>query len=292
MHWLGRGGLHLLLILAGLSMVMPFLWMVSTSFRSTMEITRDPHRFVPEIFSADYGEPGSSSEGETRSLGGLVANYVEAWQSAPFGRYFFNTVFVALTCVLGVVVTSALAAYAFARMRFKGRDALFLLFLSMMMVPEPVYLVPSFIIIARLGWLDTYYALIVPWTVKVFSIFLLRQHFKTIPNDLYDAAIIDGCSRFAFLWRIILPLSKAMLVAVVIFTVVGTWNSFLWPLVMTNGPEVRPLQVGLARFSQEQGTNHELMMAAAAFSIAPLIVAYFFAQKQIIQSLATSGMKS
>jgi len=126
----------------------------------------------------------------------------------------------------------------------------------------------------------------------IFSIFLLRQHFKTIPNDLYDAAIIDGCSRFGFLWRVMLPLSKAVMVAVVIFTIVGTWNSFLWPLVMTNTPEVRPLQVGLARFSQEQGTSHELMMAAAAFSIAPLIVAYFFAQKQIIQSLATSGMKS
>ena len=197
-----------------------------------------------------------------------------------------------LFVVAGVLVTSSLAAYAFARMRFWGRDNIFVLFLSMMMVPQPVYIVPSYIILVKLGWVDTYQALIVPWLAHIFSIFLLRQHFKTIPNDLYDAAIIDGCSRFAFLWRIVLPLSKAVLVAVVIFTVVGTWNSFLWPLVMTNTPDVRPLQVGLARFSQEQGTNHELMMAAAAFSIAPLIIAYFFAQKQIIQSLATSGMKS
>ncbi|MEZ4397762.1 MAG: carbohydrate ABC transporter permease [Candidatus Krumholzibacteriia bacterium] len=291
MHWLGRGGLHLLLILAGLSMVMPFLWMVSTSFRSTLEITREPHRFLPEVFSPGYGEPGSSSEGETRSLGKLVANYVEAWQSAPFGRYFFNTVYVALTCVLGVVVTSALAAYAFARMRFKGRDALFLLFLSMMMVPEPVYLVPSFIIIARLGWLDTYYALIVPWTVKVFSIFLLRQHFKTIPQDLFDAATIDGATRFSILWRIVMPLSKAILVTIVLFTIIGSWNSFLWPLVMTHSPAMRPIQIGLAAFSQEEGTEYGLMMAATTLSVLPLLVLYFFAQKQIIASLASSGLK-
>jgi multiple sugar transport system permease protein len=218
-------------------------------------------------------------------------NYLEAWRQAPFARYYFNTVLVTLFVVAGVLVTSALAAYAFARMRFWGRDNIFILFLSMMMVPQPVYIVPSYIILVKLGWVNTYQALIVPWLAHIFSIFLLRQHFKTIPNDLYDAAIIDGCSRFAFLWRVMLPLSKAVLVAVVIFTIVGTWNSFLWPLVMTNTPDVRPLQVGLARFSQEQGTNHELMMAAATFSIAPLIVAYFFAQKQIIQSLATSGMK-
>jgi len=220
------------------------------------------------------------------------SNYVDAWNQAPFARYYFNTIFVTLFVVAGVLVTSSLAAYAFARMRFWGRDNIFVVFLSMMMVPQPVYIVPSYIVLVKLGWIDTYQALIIPWLAHIFSIFLLRQHFKTIPNDLYDAAIIDGCSRFGFLWRIMLPLSKAVLVAVVIFTIVGTWNSFLWPLVMTNTPEVRPLQVGLARFSQEQGTSHELMMAAAAFSIAPLIIAYFFAQKQIIQSLATSGMKS
>ncbi len=146
-----RGGIHLLLIAFGLSMVLPFLWMVSTSLRSTLEITRDPHRFVPEVLVGGEA-PAAGPQGFAR----VVANYVEAWQSAPFGRYFFNTVAVALSCLAGVVVTSALAAYAFARLRFRGRDALFLLFLSMMMVPEPVYLVPSFIIIARLGWLDTY----------------------------------------------------------------------------------------------------------------------------------------
>jgi len=288
---LGRGGIHVLLLVAGLSMVMPFLWMLSTSFRSTMEITKDPYRFSPEVLSTGYGEAGTTSAGETRSVARVFANYVEAWQSAPFGRYFFNTVFVALSCVVGVVITSALAAYAFARMRFKGRDGIFMLFLSMMMVPEPVYLVPSFIIIARLGWLDTYYALIVPWTAKVFSIFLLRQHFKTIPQDLFDAATIDGASRFSILWRIVMPLSKAILVTIVLFTIIGSWNSFLWPLVMTHSPEMRPIQIGLAAFSQEEGTEYGLMMAATCLSVMPLLIMYFFAQKQIIASLASSGLK-
>lgn len=283
---LRRGGIHLLLIAAGLSMVLPFLWMVSTSLRSTLEITRDPHRFVPEVLVGL-----DAPEGAPQGLSRLVANYVEAWQSAPFGRYFFNTIVVALACLAGVVVTSALAAYAFARLRFRGRDALFLLFLSMMMVPEPVYLVPSFIVIARLGWLDTYAALIVPWTVNVFSIFLLRQHFKTIPQDLFDAATIDGASRFAVLWRIMMPLSKAVLVTISLFTIIGTWNSFLWPLVMTHSPEMRPLQIGLAAFSQEEGTEYGLMMAATTLSVVPLLVLYFFAQRQIIASLASSGLK-
>ena len=285
---LRRTGIHALLLLAGLSMVIPFLWMLSTSFRSTLEITAEPYRFLPEFL---LGIAPLDADAQHGGLARVAANYVEAWQSAPFARYYFNTVFVALTCVIGVVVTSSLAAYAFARMRFAGRDWIFMLFLSMMMVPEPVYLVPSFIIMARLHWLDSYYALIVPWVVKVFSIFLLRQHFKTIPQDLFDAATIDGASRFSILWRIVMPLSKAILVTIVLFTIIGSWNSFLWPLVMTHSPEMRPIQIGLAAFSQEEGTEYGLMMAATCLSVLPLLILYFFAQKQIIASLASSGLK-
>jgi multiple sugar transport system permease protein len=316
---LGRLGVYASLWIGIIVMIVPFFWMITTSLKSPIEILEFPPTWVPtgHYISAGDGawdevyivsrdgaagtvtvrpiEGGDQSTVQAGAVSDRIrlrfGNYVEAWNQAPFARYYFNTIFVTLFVVAGVLVTSSFAAYAFARMKFWGSENLFVLFLSMMMVPQPVYIVPSYIILVKLGWIDTYQALIVPWIAHIFSIFLLRQHFKTIPNDLYDAAIIDGCSRFAFLWRIMLPLSKAVLVAVVIFTIVGTWNSFLWPLVMTNTPDVRPLQVGLARFSQEQGTNHELMMAAAAFSIAPLIIAYFFAQKQIIQSLATSGMK-
>jgi ABC-type glycerol-3-phosphate transport system permease component len=251
-----------------------------------MEITRDPFGFIPRIFTSAFTEGG-----EVRSVARVFANYIEAWQSAPFARYFLNTIFVALSCVFGVVVTSAFAAYAFARMEFRGRDILFMIFLAMMMVPEPVYLVPSFVIMARLHWLDTYYALIVPWTVKVFSIFLLRQHFKTIPQDLFDAAKIDGAGRFKVLLSIVIPLSRAILVTIVIFTIIGSWNSFLWPLVMTHSPEMRPIQIGLAAFSQEEGTEYGLMMAATTLSVLPLLILYFFAQKQIISSMASSGLK-
>ena len=317
---LGRAGVYAALWVGIVIMIVPFFWMLSTSLKSPIEILQFPPTWIPTGHFAQSEEGGSIEVyviSEDRAAGTAIvrpvdggsqqtvlssevidrvrfrfSNYVDAWNQAPFARYYFNTILVTLFVVAGVLVTSSLAAYAFARMKFWGRDNIFVIFLSMMMVPQPVYIVPSYIVLVKLGWIDTYQALIIPWLAHIFSIFLLRQHFKTIPNDLYDAAIIDGCSRFAFLWRVMLPLSKAVLVAVVIFTIVGTWNSFLWPLVMTNTPEVRPLQVGLARFSQEQGTSHELMMAAAAFSIAPLIIAYFFAQKQIIQSLATSGMKS
>ena len=314
-----RGIIYAILCVGIVVMVVPFLWMVTTSLKSPIEILEFPPTWIPtghyvesspgtweEVYivsrDADAGtvtvRPASGGPDRVFPTGKVrdrvrlrFQNYAEAWRQAPFARYYFNTILVTVFVVAGVLLTSSLAAYAFARMRFRGRDNLFVLFLSMMMVPQPVYIVPSYIILVRLGWVDTYQALIVPWLAHIFSIFLLRQHFRTIPSDLYDAAIIDGCSRFAFLWRVMLPLSKAVLAAVVIFTIVGTWNSFLWPLVMTNTPDVRPLQVGLARFSQEQGTSHELMMAAATFSIAPLVVAYFFAQRHIIQSLATSGMK-
>ncbi len=315
----GRFGVYAALWIGIIVMIVPFFWMISTSLKSPIEILEFPPTWIPtghyiessegiwtEVYIVSRNQEagtvtvrdaqgGAPFELPTTAVHDRIRlrfqNYVAAWHQAPFARYYFNTIFITIFVVIGVLITSSLAAYAFARMKFWGRDNLFVVFLSMMMVPQPVYIVPSYIVLVKLGWIDTYQALIVPWIAHIFSIFLLRQHFKTIPDDLYDAAIIDGCSRFAFLWRIMLPLSKAVLVAVVIFTVVGTWNSFLWPLVMTNTPAVRPLQVGLARFSQEQGTNHEMMMAAAAFSIAPLIIAYFFAQKQIIQSLATSGMK-
>ena len=315
----GMAGVYAALAVGVVLMIVPFWWMISTSLKSPLEILEFPPTWIPtghfaeradgtweEVYIISQDEIAgtvdvrSLDENVERTVasGAVVdrvrfrfQNYAEAWSQAPFARYYFNTILITVFVVMGVLVTSSLAAYAFARMKFWGRDNIFLIFLSMMMVPQPVYLVPSYIILVKLGWIDSYQALIVPWFAHIFSIFLLRQHFKTIPGDLYDAAIIDGCSRFAFLWRVMLPLSKAVLVTVVIFTVVGTWNSFLWPLVMTNTPDVRPLQVGLARFSQEQGTSHELMMAAAAFSVAPLIIAYFFAQKQIIQSMATSGLK-
>lgn len=163
-------GKHFFLILGGIIMLLPFLWMVSTSLDQ-----------------------------------GGFSNYVEAWTKVPFGRYFLNTLLVTVLTLAGVLITSSLAAYAFATMEFPGRSTIFLLFLSTMMVPQPVYLAPSYVILSKLGWINTYLALIVPWTANVFSVFLLRQHFKTIPKTLYEAAILDGCGRLKYLWKVVFP---------------------------------------------------------------------------------------
>jgi len=247
---------HSLLIAGGLIMLLPFVWMVTTSLEQ----------------------------------GGL-RNYSDAWNEVPFGRYIVNTLIVTSLTVLGVLVTSALAAYSFATMEYRGRNFLFLLFLSTMMVPQPVYLAPSYVILAKMGWIDTFAALIVPWTANVFSVFLLRQHFRTLPRSLYEAATLDGCSRFGFLWRIALPLSRSVIVTVILFDIIGSWNSFMWPLVVTNSENMRVLQVGLSYFNQEQASNFPMLMAASTFSTIPLLVLFVLAQKQIVSSYSRSGLK-
>jgi len=258
-------------------MILPFIWMVSTSLKTPQET------FIPPDFF--HLRPTWIPDKV------VFSNYVQAWSEVPFPRYFLNTIFIALCTVSGVLITSCLAAYAFAKFDFPGRETLFVFFLSMMIVPQAVYLVPSFIILSKLGWVDTYLALIVPWLAQIFSIFLLRQQFRTIPNDYYDAALIDGCSRMGFLWRVLVPLSKPTLVTIGLFSLLGSWNTFIWPLIMTNSDKLRPIQVGLSYFAQEQGTEYGLMMAAATFCVAPIIIIYFIAQKQVIESYARSGIK-
>ncbi|HFD05058.1 MAG TPA: carbohydrate ABC transporter permease, partial [Firmicutes bacterium] len=214
-----------------------------------------------------------------------------AWKEANFGRYILNTLFIAFTTLAGVLFSSILGAYAFAKLQFKGRNILFISMLGIMMIPMPVYIVPGYLVLMKLGWIDTFYALIIPWTVSVFNIFLLRQHFKSIPNELYEAAVLDGCNHWQFLWKILVPLSKPMLVTISIFSLIGSWNSFIWPLVVTNSDKIRPIQVGLAYFMQEQSTNYVLLSAASTISVIPLILLFFLAQKQIISSYAKSGIK-
>lgn len=283
-HYLRQSVFHFFLIGGAISMILPFFWMIVTSFKTTREVLQFPPTWIPEALN--------------------WSNYAEAWALVPFPRYFANTFLIVGAVLVGVMITSALAAYAFARMEFRGRDLIFVAFLATMMIPEPVYLVPAYLILTNLpnpdyllgvsqkvNWIDTYYALTIPWMANVFSIFLLRQHFKTIPQDLFDAATIDGSSRLGILWRIVVPLSKPAMVTVALFSIIGSWNSFMWPLVVTNSTDMRPIQVGLAFFAQEQGTDYHLMMAAATFCTVPLLVLYFFAQKQIIQSFARSGLK-
>lgn len=323
---LGRFFTYFMLALCGAIMIIPFLWMVSTSLKSQIEINRGSIGFIPydqlvyyehdgikervEIvdqeeefaivniydeeekgFKQSFVKVSADQLSYEKKIRSHFENYAEVFQRVPFGRYFLNSIFVSLCTLLGVLVTSSLGAYAFARMKFKGRDFIFYLFISMMMVPQPIYLIPSYILLNTIGWIDTYQALIVPWLANIFSIFLLRQHFKTIPQDLFDAAVIDGCSRFRILWQIILPISKPVLVTTGIFSLIGSWNSFMWPLVMTSSENLRVVQVGLSYFAQESSSQTALLMAGSTLSIAPLVILFLFAQRQIISSYITSGLK-
>jgi multiple sugar transport system permease protein len=252
-------------------MIMPFLWMITTSLKTQ----QDAIKFPPDIFPK---QP-------------VFGNYLEAFRQVDFSRYFLNTAVMTFGTTLLVFVTSVFAAYAFARLKFPGREFLFMAFLAMMMVPIPVYLVPSYVILSRLGWIDTFLSLIIPWSVNIFAIFLLRQHFMTIPQDLFDAARIDGFGHLAMLVRIVIPLSKPVLVTVGVFQTVASWNSFLWPLIVTHSDSMRTIQTGLAYFAQAESTNYPLLCAASTFTIMPLVVLYFFVQRHIMESFSRSGLK-
>ncbi len=325
MNWISKTIIYVLLVIFGLTMIIPFLWMVTTSLKSQTEVNKGKVGFIPREEYLAYTEDGVEERAKLIQKNGDTSiinvfdekgkiihsylsvpntslkevsririhweNYILAFKKVPFARYFFNTIYVSIMILIGTLITSALAAYAFARMQFVGRDFLFYFLISMMMVPEPVFLIPSYILLNHMGWIDTYQALIIPWIGNIFTIFLMRQHFKTIPQELLDAASIDGCSRFGILWKIILPLSKPVIVTSTVFSIIGTWNSFMWPLVMTNSDELRVLQVGLSYFSQEASSMTTLLMAASSFSIIPLVVLFLFAQKSIIASSISSGLK-
>jgi len=251
-------------------MLAPFIWMILTSFKTKKEALDSSI-----IFPAQW----------------IFGNYTTAWNSAPFFQYFLNTIFVALVCTIMQLITSSLAAYAFSHMNFFGKEWMFGILMGTMMVPQQVLLVPNYFILKQLGWLNTFLALIVPWSAGFFGIFLLRQFFLTLPKDLWDAARIDGCSRFKFFYKILIPLSTAPLMTIAIFTFVGNWNSFLWPLFVTNDQKFYTLQVGLSNFSQSEGTEWHLLMAASTFCVLPLIIMFFMAQKQFIQGIAHTGSK-
>jgi len=269
---------HILLILGAVVMVMPFLWMISTSFKSQSEVFSYPPQWIPSTL--------------------IWQNYVRAWQAAPFGRYFVNSIMVAFAVTLGTLVTSSLAAFAFARIRFPGRDALFALYLSSMMIPHQMTIIPSFLVLRNLGdispamGLDTYFALIAPFIAGAFGVFLLRQSFLTIPNELEDAATLDGCGKLGFLWRIVIPLSRPALATLALFTFMANWNSYLWPLIVTNSNDMRTVQIGLRYFvGQEGGSQWGLLMSAAVFVTLPVVIVYLFVQKQFVQGIAGTGIK-
>ena len=267
----GRALLYIIMYGAALLTLAPFLWMVLTSFKPLGEIFVYPPTWWPEDFSFE--------------------NYESAFSAAPFGRYYFNSVFVALSVTLGQLVTCSLAAYAFARMKFWGRDVLFYIFLGTMMVPFHVTIIPGFLILNWFGWIDTYAALIVPGLASAFGTFLLRQFFLTIPRELEEAAFIDGCSRFGALRRIILPLAKPALATLAIFTFMAVFNDFIWALIVVDSEEMYTVQLGLSVFRDRYNTEWGSLMAGSVVATLPILIVFFFGQKYFIQGITLSGLK-
>ncbi len=263
--------IYIFLSIGGLSFLFPFYWMLITSLKTQSEAILFPPTLFPKFF--------------------VLSNYLDIWKEVPFLTYIFNSFLIAICVVIGVIFSSVMAAYALARMKFPGRNLVFMFLLSIMMIPLPLYLASSYVILYNLHWIDTYLALIIPWTVNVFSIFLLRQHFKQIPNSLYESALIDGCGDFTFLWRIAVPMVKPTLIAIAVFNFISSWNAFLWPLIVTNRDSIRPVQIGLAYFARSEITNYPLLMAGSTISILPLIIIYFVFQRSIINSYTRSGIK-
>ena len=224
-------------------------------------------------------------------LGYFFKNYVQAWQAAPFGRYFFNSAFAAIIQVFAGLLVASMAAFALARIPFWGRGVVFMLIIGTLMVPGEVLLIPNYVLLARLDWINTYYALIVPFIASAFGIFLLRQFFITLPQELFDAARMDGASWFVQLWQIAVPLALPGLLTYALFAFLGAWNALLWPLIVTNSESMRTIQVGLMFFVEEAGTEYGQMMAASTVAILPIIIGFFFVQKQFIQGIARSGLK-
>ncbi len=224
-------------------------------------------------------------------LGYVLGNYRDALRAAPFGRYFLNSLATAVAqTVLGLVVVS-MAAFAFARIPFWGREVVFALILASLMIPGELLLVPNYVTVYRLHWTDTYAGLIVPWIASVFGMFLLRQFFLSLPAELFEAAVLDGATYGQQLTRVALPLAVPGLTTFGLFGFLGAWNSLLWPLIVTNRPEMRTLQVGLQSFIGEAGTEYGQLMAASVLVVLPIIVGFFLAQRQFIAGIARSGLK-
>ncbi len=263
--------LHLLLLTAAAAMVIPFVWMISTSLKRPREVYTWPPPLVPhEIF---------------------WSNYPESWAAAPFGRFYLNSLFVALSVTGGQLLTCTLAAYAFARLNFRGRDFIFLALLGTMMIPFQVTMIGAFQVIHWLRWIDTYYALIVPGLASAFGTFLLRQFFLTLPAELEDAARIDGAGRLGVIRHVIIPLSTPALATLGIFTFMGVWNDFMWPLVVMNTEQHYTVQLGLAVFRDQRSTVWNLLMAGTVTATLPILIVFFFAQRYFIRGIALTGLK-
>lgn len=265
-----RGASYLLLIAGAFVMIVPFVWMASTAFKEPGDAFTYPPNWIPSPLS--------------------VESFRDVFTQIAFSRYILNSLFVAVCVTAGEVLTSALAAYAFARFRFPGREPLFLLYLATLMIPGQVTLIPNFILMRYFDWINTYQGLIIPTAFTALGTFLLRQYFLSIPRELEEAARIDGASYFKVWWQIIMPLATPALATLAVFSFMGSWNSFLWPSVMSSGESVRTLTVALRALVTEYGTEWGMLMAGSLIATIPMLLVFLAAQKYFVRGIATTGM--
>jgi ABC-type sugar transport system, permease component len=264
--------IYLTLVAGSALFVMPLVWMLSTSLKGDIGLFDLPPKWIPETFYWD--------------------NYKKAVQSFPFLRYTVNTVWITLLSVIGALLSSSFIAYAFAKLKWPGRNIWFVVLLGTMMLPPQVTMIPLFLFFKQLGWIDTYLPLTVPYFFgSAFYIFLMRQFFMTIPKELSEAAKIDGSTEFYIWWRIFIPLSKPALATLAIFTFMMAWNDFLGPLIYLNDPDQFTLALGLRSFQQQYGTRWNVMMAASLIVMLPTLVMFFSFQKYFIEGVTLTGVK-
>ena len=263
--------IHMILIVGAVAMVLPFIWMFLTSLKTYAESIHVPPVIIPKDFQWE--------------------NYKEVFTLLPFFKFMLNTLIVTVLRTAGQLFLCSLAAYAFARIEFPGRNFLFLVALSVLMVPGQVFLLPQYMIMVKLGWLNTLQAVVVPGLFSAFGTFLLRQFFMGLPKELEEAARLDGCNHFQIYWRVMLPLAKPGLVALGIFTTLWSWNELMWPMIVNSSPESMTLSVGLSSLQGQYLTNYPVLMAGSFLAILPMLILFMILQKQFIEGIAITGGK-
>lgn len=265
----GRAGLTLLAVVASLISVFPVLWMVTSSFK-TRDTVNDG-RLLPRELTLD--------------------NFVYVFTDVPFARYLWNSFFVSATITVAALLFHSMAAYALARLRFPGREAIFLTIFATLLVTAPVVLIPLFLVARELGLLNSYAGLIIPAIFNAFGIFLLRQFYLGLPREVEEAAIVDGCSHWRVYWHVVLPMSRPILSALAVFFFLANWNSFVWPMVATSDEDLTVVQVGIASFQSQYQADWNYILAAATVAALPILLLFFVFQRQIVESIKTSGLK-
>lgn len=263
---------YLLLGIGLIAMVFPFFWMVFSAFKTNADVYVYPPKWFPSQWNFD--------------------NFSRVFEMVPFALYYLNSILVSLLVTYGQLIVSVLAAYALSRLQFPFRNVVFMLVISTMLMPFVVTMIPVFLIVSQFKWIDSYQGLVIPSIFSGFSTIFLRQFFLSVPRDLQDAAMIDGCGFFRILFQVILPNSKPAIATITLFAFLGEWRNYLWPLIVTNSTKMRTLPVGLRYLMTEGGGEYHLMMAASLMAIVPVLIVYIFAEKQFIKSVTFTGLKS